>query len=124
MYNYGKPDKAMGPIIKDLKKLPDVSYVILSGVGRGSGDLLVGYRKKNYYYEVKNDEDGKLNENETVFHKNWKGDIKIVWTTEQILKDIKYEVKSSRHRTNSSSNGLQRTKKTISKQSDEETLGK
>lgn len=49
-----KPDANQAAIIEALRGIPDCSVLVLSAVGRGCPDLLVGYRGANLLVEVKN----------------------------------------------------------------------
>lgn len=65
------------------------SVQVLSYVGRGCPDLLVGFRGKNYLFELK---DGnkpkskqKLTPDEESFIKKWAGEVSVVCNEEEIL---------------------------------------
>jgi hypothetical protein len=50
----GKPDANQAAIIEALRGIPECSVLVLSAVGRGCPDLLVGYRGANLLVEIKN----------------------------------------------------------------------
>ena len=54
-----------------------VSVLVLSQVGGGCPDLLIGWRKKNYLLEIKT-ENGKLRKSQIEFFDTWKGRVFIV----------------------------------------------
>lgn len=62
---------------------------LLSNVGAGVPDLLVGYEGINYLIEIKNTNTsyGKsgLNDIQTEWHNNWKGQVIIVSTVDEAL---------------------------------------
>ena len=77
-----KVDANQKEIVKALESV-GVSVFCTHMVGRGFPDLVVGYydresgEPKNLLMEVKT-EDGKLNELEKEFHKEWKGPVVVV----------------------------------------------
>jgi len=61
-------------LVRTLKQIPGVSVVDLSAVGQGCPDLLVGYKGKNFLFEIKNPETkGKLTECQKNWFLFWKG---------------------------------------------------
>jgi len=62
--------------------------IILSQVGQGCPDLLVGWQGKNYLIEVKNPDTnkrGKLTKKQTILHSKFRGKIDVIYTWEQAL---------------------------------------
>ena len=58
-------------------------------VGNGAPDIVVGYQKKNYLFEIK---DGtkpksaqKLTDQEKEFHKLWKGQVRIISDVTEVV---------------------------------------
>jgi hypothetical protein len=81
----GRTDANQSSIVRDLRKA-GASVMILSGVGEGCPDLLVGFRGSNYLFECK---DGtqppskkRLTEDEKAFHLTWDGQVAVVETVE------------------------------------------
>lgn len=75
-------------IVQAFRKL-GASVFILSTMGRGCPDLLIGIRGRNYLVEVK---DGKkvisaqkLTEREQAFFNEWKGQVCIIRSIEEVL---------------------------------------
>lgn len=76
----------------ELRKIPSVS------VETDHDDIFVGYRKINYWYELKNPDKvskrtGKIKESgkqksQKKLEKTWKGHYKIVSSLDEILKDM------------------------------------
>lgn len=66
-----RADKNQQKIIDELREL-GVSVLVLSQVGGGCPDLLIGFRGKNYLIEVKTPV-GKLRPKQTEFIFNWHG---------------------------------------------------
>ncbi len=67
----------------------DATVAIISDVGHGKPDLIVGYRGNNYLVEIK---DGKkpasarrLTPAEDVFHRSWKGQVCIITSIEDVI---------------------------------------
>jgi Holliday junction resolvase len=57
----------------------------LHTVGHGCPDILVGYCGKNYLLEIKNGSKSKLTEDEERFFREWKGDVQIIRSIEDIV---------------------------------------
>ena len=73
-------------IVDELRK-KEVSVIILSQVGRGCPDLLVGWYGVNYLLEVK-DKDGDLSDSQKVFFDNWQGRAYIVRSIDEVMELI------------------------------------
>jgi len=73
-----KVDANQTEIVKHLRKL-QASVQILSAVGKGCPDLLVGYKGHNILMEVKVKK-GKLTPDQVVWHLTWHGAVVIVRT--------------------------------------------
>lgn len=87
-----KTDANQARIMKQCRQIPGVSVVTIHEVGKGLGDILLGFRKINYIIEIK---DGskvksarKLTPAEEKFHKEWQGQISVAETIEDIVKLI------------------------------------
>ena len=88
-----KVDANHPEIVKELRKHHGITVKSVAQI-KGFCDIIVGYKGKNYLYEIKDPSKPpsarKLTEKEKTFHNEWKGHIKIALTTEFILKDIGY----------------------------------
>ncbi|MCG3770463.1 MAG: hypothetical protein JW384_01613 [Nitrosomonadaceae bacterium] len=76
-----KIDANQTEIVTALRKI-GATVQILSAVGQGCPDLLIGYKGKNYLVEVK---DGskppsqrKLTPDQVVWHRDWKGQVDVL----------------------------------------------
>ena len=78
---YGKIDDNHTSIVKALRKC-GCSVQSLASVGGGCGDILCGYRKRNFLIEIKT-ATGKLTPDETDFHATWRGQIAVARTFEE-----------------------------------------
>lgn len=82
----GRVDANQPQIVKDLRKL-GYSVVSLARVGGGCGDILVGHRGHNLFFEIKDPAQppGKrlLTLEEGTFHMSWRGQISVIETSEQ-----------------------------------------
>ena len=54
----------------------------------GHDDILVGWQKKTYWYEIKSSEKAEVKDGQKELLETFKGHYKIVWTLDQILEDI------------------------------------
>lgn len=94
-HNTHKPDGNQKAIIDKLRQL-GVSVISLSNVGDGCPDIVVGFRNKNYLFEIKNPEHApsqqKLRPKQQKFFDTWAGQVSKVLTVEDILEEIGYIV--------------------------------
>ena len=49
----------------------------LSTVGGGCPDIIVGYKKVNYFFEIKTKQ-GKLNKRQIKWHDHWQGQVHVI----------------------------------------------
>lgn len=87
MRRNAKVDRNQPEIVKALRA-EGATVQVLSAVGKGCPDILVGYNYINYLFELKV-EDGKLTPDQRVFHSQWNGKVHIVRTSEEALRIIK-----------------------------------
>lgn len=74
-------------IVEDLRDA-GASVQILSAVGKGCPDILVGYNEVNYLMEIKYLK-GTLTDDQRVWHGTWLGKVHIVRTSQEALRIIK-----------------------------------
>jgi hypothetical protein len=79
-----RTDKNQRQIVETLRQL-GASVWDVHSVGRGGGDLVVGWRGSNLLIEVKSGS-GTLTPDEKEFHATWRGQIAIVRTLADVLK--------------------------------------
>jgi hypothetical protein len=69
--------------------MPDASVFDASACGEGFPDLVVGWRGRNYLFEVKNPDvrpsDRKLTEPQVAFHGSWQGQVHVVHSAAEML---------------------------------------
>lgn len=87
-----KPDGNQAVVFEQLRALPGVSVQNLHGVGDGCPDFIVGFKRVNYLVELK---DGskppsarKLTDAELEWHRNWKGQVHVCSSFEDVFKLI------------------------------------
>lgn len=89
----GRVDGNQADITKALRKA-GATVAVLSSLGGGVPDLLVGIAGKNLLFELKNGElspsSQKLTEHEEKFHSSWQGQVCIVNSVNQALELIDY----------------------------------
>jgi Holliday junction resolvase len=70
------------------------SVLILSEVGKGCPDICVGLHGKNFLVEIKDGKQPpskqKLTEAELEFFQNWKGQVQVIKSVEEVLRFMKY----------------------------------
>lgn len=86
---YGKSDSNQAEIIDALRVIPGCSVQVLSAVGDGCPDLLVGYRGFNFLFEVKDPTQPKhrheLTDDQRAFHGAWNGQVQKVFSLKEII---------------------------------------
>lgn len=90
-----KVDANQPEIVQEFQKM-GVSVLILSGVGSGCPDVLLGMRGKGgrrvcVLVEIKAAR-GKLTPDQIIFHSEWKGDARIIRTVDeaaQLVREIR-----------------------------------
>lgn len=75
-------DQNQPDMVKAFRKA-GMTVQILSDVGKGCPDILVGYRGQNYLVEIKNG-NKKLTPHEEVFFANWKGQVIILRSLDDV----------------------------------------
>lgn len=93
MRTASKTDGNQEDIVSFLRKI-GASVQILSMVGKGCPDLLVGFRGKNYLLEIKKASGGKLTKDQIPWHMGWSGQVAIVRTKKEALEALGLEVKN------------------------------
>ena len=86
-----KIDDNQNEIVKQLRRI-GCSVAITSMVGNGMPDLLIGFRKKNFLFELKDGNKSesrkRLTPDEEKFFNTWQGQVNKVESFEEILKII------------------------------------
>jgi len=86
-----KTDNNQSQIVKELRQIPGVTVVT------GHDDLLIGYKGKTYWFEIKDPEmvgkDGNvrpsaIKESQKSLLANYTGHYRIVWSIDQILSEL------------------------------------
>jgi hypothetical protein len=90
---WGKPDGNQAAIIEALEGIPECSVLVLSAVGGGCPDLLIGYRGANLLVELKNPDvyyNPKLPTmvKQDEFRKTWKGRVIKAYTLKEIITEL------------------------------------
>ena len=92
-YRTKKTDNNQKAIVAELRKIPGVSVIT------DHDDILVGYKGKTYWFEIKNPESitksgrpwkdkRQTQQKQKVLADTYNGHYQIVWTLEQILDEI------------------------------------
>ncbi len=81
-------DENQKEIVKEFRK-EGASVQILSDVGMGCPDIVVGFDYENYLVEIKNGtkppSGQKLTEHEQIFHDNWKGQVCVIKSKDEVV---------------------------------------
>lgn len=85
-------DSNQPAIVEALRDIPGVTVEL------DHDDIFVGYKKQNYWFEIKTPDavskrtgevkDSELKDSQKILRREWKGHYSIVWTLEQILVEI------------------------------------
>ena len=93
----GRTDANQSEIVGFLQSIPGITVVSLADVGNGVPDLLVGYRRRNYLFELKDPDKPpskrKLTKDQKDFHDLWQGQISVAETFGEILNEMKNDRK-------------------------------
>ena len=86
MRTAARSDANQREIVEALRRV-GATVEVLSDVGRGVPDLLVGWRSVNYLLEVKASK-GALTETQTIWHTLWSGQVSVVRTVDEAFDAI------------------------------------
>ena len=90
-----RTDANQASIVKGLRGI-GASVAILAQIGNGIPDLLVGFRGKNFLFEIKDGDkppsQKKLTADEKIFFATWKGSAFVVENIEQAIKVLIKEI--------------------------------
>ena len=79
-----KVDLNQKEIVDGLRAISGVTVEVLSGVGSGVPDIMVGKGGYNYFMEIKGDK-GKLTPDQIKWHSEWAGQVAIVRSVDDAL---------------------------------------
>lgn len=86
-----KVDSNHSEIVRGLREL-GATVQSLAALGRGAPDLLVGTRRRNYLFEVKNPEmppsKRKLTDDEADWHGMWRGQVNVIHSLSEAIEVI------------------------------------
>ena len=89
MRKYARTDANQAEIVGFLRAIPGVTVLSLAPVGNGCPDILVGYKKQNWLFELKDPNKPpsarKLTKDQETFHAAWNGQIDVAETFGEIL---------------------------------------
>ena len=75
-------DGNQGDIVSMLREIPGVM------VSTAHDDILVGYRGRTYWFEIKSSKDAPIRPGQKKLREEWPGHYKIIWTLDMILEDM------------------------------------
>jgi hypothetical protein len=78
-----RADKNQPEIVDALRKV-GATVQHLHKVGEGCPDILVGFRGRNFLFEIKHGK-GQLNEDQKKWHIGWRGDVYVVRKSEDAM---------------------------------------
>lgn len=82
-----KTDNNHKKIIDDLRKI-GASVVSTHNVGSGFCDIVVGYRGRNYLFEIKSHKNAKLTQDELKFSQIWNGQYHVIYSFDDAFRVI------------------------------------
>lgn len=89
-------DNNQKSLVYQIRQIPGTTVLHTHELGEGAPDLLVGFKKRNYLFEVKDPiqpkSKRKLTNHEEDFHKTWTGQVNIIETIDDVLKIISAQV--------------------------------
>lgn len=86
-----KVDRNQAEIVKAFRQI-GATVLVLSAVGKGCPDTLIGWRGKNYLVEIKDGEKApsaqKLTSDQVTFHGSWAGHVCVANSIEDAISKI------------------------------------
>ena len=83
---YGKKiDLLQKEVVNALRKI-GCSVTILSAVGKGVPDLLVGFGGVNFLIEVKSKKTATLTPDQVEFFRTWSGQVAVIYSVEEAIR--------------------------------------
>ena len=79
-----KIDLLQKEVVNALRKI-GASVTILSAVGKGFPDLIVGFRKVNFLIEVKSKKTATLTPDQVEFFNTWNGQVAVIYSVEEAI---------------------------------------
>lgn len=87
-----KIDANQNKVVEALRGIPGVTIAITSQLGGGFVDFILGYKGVNYMIELKDGDkppsQRKLTEDEEKFHRQWKGQISVCSSFDDVFKVV------------------------------------
>lgn len=77
-----KVDANQSEIVEALRSIPGVT------VQTGMDDIIVGFRGKTYWYEIKTGPKAEIKPGQKKLTAEWRGHYRIVWSLDMILEDL------------------------------------
>ncbi len=94
-----KVDENQKRLVEALRQVPGVRVSHTHMIGKGFPDIVVGYKGRNYLFEIKNPRQPKsgrkLTEDEERWHEEWTGQVDKVETVYEIINIINEAVYTS-----------------------------
>lgn len=89
MRRAAKVDGNQAEIVEALRGIPECSVLVLSAVGEGCPDIMVGYRGFNFLFEIKDPTQPahrhELTDDQKTFHAAWTGQVQKVFGMKEII---------------------------------------
>ncbi len=89
MRRKAKVDDNQKSVVASLRQIPHLSVAVMSAVGQGFPDLIIGYKNINLLIELKDENKTasrrKLTAAQKIFHEEWNGQIYVCKNFEEIL---------------------------------------
>lgn len=89
MRRRGRTDRNHPQIVRELR-VEGVSVVSTADMGDGFPDIVCGVREQNYMFEIKDPLEKpskrKLTDDELCWHKQWRGQVHVIETSEDALR--------------------------------------
>lgn len=92
MLRAAKIDSNHAEIVRQLKMLTGISVYSVAQLKKFC-DIIVGFKGKNYLFEIKKGHKSKLTPGETLFQQNWEGQVKTITSVDEVLSEIGFKYK-------------------------------
>ena len=93
MKKRGRTDANQTEIVGFLRAIPGVTVISMAAIGGGAPDILVGYHRRNYLFELKDPDkipsQRKLTKAQKEFHATWRGQASVAETFGEIFNTMR-----------------------------------
>lgn len=87
-YYRRKVDNNQKEIVDALRQIPGLTVKSTAALGKGFPDIAVGYKGRNYFFEIKATHKDTLTPDEEKWHGFWRGHVQVARSAREILESL------------------------------------